>query len=108
MAATNTNADTAAAAGDIEKAGPEVRVHDGESQTQQERTFKQKFRALIWDSLDKSPEERRFIAKIDWWILSYCCVAYFVKYLDQTNVSFSLFRFTSSCLFVAVTSLLDL
>ncbi|KAF7560967.1 hypothetical protein G7046_g3174 [Stylonectria norvegica] len=43
--------------------------------------------AVIWDSLDKTPEERKFVAKIDWWILSYCCVAYFVKYLDQTNVS---------------------
>ncbi|CAK7221930.1 hypothetical protein SBRCBS47491_004697 [Sporothrix bragantina] len=42
---------------------------------------------VLWDSLDKSPEERALVAKMDWWILSYCCVAYFVKYLDQTNVS---------------------
>ncbi|ERT02831.1 MFS transporter, ACS family, pantothenate transporter [Sporothrix schenckii 1099-18] len=42
---------------------------------------------IIWDSLDKSPEDRRLIAKIDWFILSYVCLAYFVKYLDQTNVS---------------------
>lgn len=27
------------------------------------------------------------MAKIDWWILSYACVAYSVKYLNQTNVS---------------------
>jgi hypothetical protein len=51
------------------------------------RSWKQKARAVIWDSLDKPPEERKFLAKIDWWILSYCCVGYFVKYLDQTNVS---------------------
>ncbi|KAF2741121.1 putative pantothenate transporter [Polyplosphaeria fusca] len=43
--------------------------------------------AIIWDSLDKSPEERAFIAKIDFWILTYVCIAYFVKYLDQTNIS---------------------
>ncbi|KAK8058471.1 hypothetical protein PG994_008919 [Apiospora phragmitis] len=43
--------------------------------------------SVVWDSLDKTPEERKFIAKIDWWILSYCCVSYFVKYLDQTNIS---------------------
>lgn len=43
--------------------------------------------AVIWDSLDKSPEERALIAKLDWFILSNVCVAYFVKYLDQTNVS---------------------
>lgn len=42
---------------------------------------------IVWDSLDKSPEDRRLIAKIDWFILSYVCLAYFVKYLDQTNVS---------------------
>lgn len=41
---------------------------------------------ILWDSLEKSPEERKFMAKIDWWILTYCCIAYFVKYLDQTNV----------------------
>lgn len=43
--------------------------------------------SIMWDSLDKSPEERAFIAKIDWWILSYCCVAYWSKYLSQTNAS---------------------
>ncbi|EPE07878.1 pantothenate transporter liz1 [Ophiostoma piceae UAMH 11346] len=42
---------------------------------------------IVWDSLDKSPEDRRLVAKIDWFILSYVCIAYFVKYLDQTNVS---------------------
>lgn len=43
--------------------------------------------SIIWDSLDKSPKERALIAKLDWFILSYVCIAYFVKYLDQTNVS---------------------
>lgn len=42
---------------------------------------------IVWDSLDKTPAERKFLAKVDWWILTYCCIAYFVKYLDQTNVS---------------------
>lgn len=48
---------------------------------------KKRLLGIIWDSFDKPPEERKFMAKIDWWILTYCCVAYFVKYLDQTNVS---------------------
>ena len=42
---------------------------------------------VIWDSLDKDPKERALVTKLDWWILSYICIAYFVKYLDQTNVS---------------------
>ncbi|KAK6217366.1 pantothenate transporter liz1 [Colletotrichum tabaci] len=54
---------------------------------QPKRSLRKRIAAVVWDSLDKDPEERKFIAKIDWWILSYCCVAYFVKYLDQTNVS---------------------
>lgn len=45
-----------------------------------------RLRRLLWDSLDKSPEERRFVNKADWYIMSYVCVAYFVKYLDQNNV----------------------
>lgn len=46
-----------------------------------------RLRRLLWDSLDKSPEERAFVNKADWFIMSYVCIAYFVKYLDQTNVS---------------------
>ncbi|KEZ45043.1 putative pantothenate protein [Scedosporium apiospermum] len=57
------------------------------AQTPQTLTLRQKFLAVVWDSLDKSPEERAFVAKADWWILSYCCISYFVKYLDQTNIS---------------------
>lgn len=58
-----------------------------ETSGSKERTWRQKAAAVLWDSFDKSPEERKFIAKVDWWILSYCCVAYFVKYLDQTNIN---------------------
>jgi len=43
---------------------------------------------VIWDSLDKTPAERAFIRKVDCWIMTYVCVAYTVKYLDQTNVGF--------------------
>lgn len=57
-----------------------------EQQSERPKTLKTRILTVLWDSFDKSPEERRFIAKIDWWILTYCCIAYFVKYLDQTNV----------------------
>lgn len=46
-----------------------------------------KFRRIIWDSLDKSPKERKYILKLDMWVMSYCCLSYFIKYLDQTNIS---------------------
>ncbi|PSN70592.1 pantothenate transporter liz1 [Corynespora cassiicola Philippines] len=51
------------------------------------RSLSKRISTVIWDSLDKSPEERAFIAKIDFWILTYACISYFVKYLDQTNIS---------------------
>lgn len=75
---------------DTEKAHP-VGVKDGSVDSREgpaaKRPLSKRILAVVWDSLDKTPEERSFIAKIDWWILSYCCIAYFVKYLDQTNVS---------------------
>lgn len=57
------------------------------------KTLGKRIQAIVWDSLDKDPIERKLIAKLDWWILSYVCVAYFVKYLDQTNVSLSESKF---------------
>lgn len=54
------------------------------------RPLSKRILSVLWDSLDKDPEERKFVAKINWWILTYCCVAYFVKYLDETNVSISI------------------
>lgn len=59
---------------------------DGASHTTR-RPLRKRILAVIWDSFDKSPEERAFVAKLDWWILSYCCVAYYSKYLCQTNVA---------------------
>lgn len=58
-----------------------------EGQLQRKKPLSKRILGVLWDSLEKTPEERKFIAKIDWWILTYCCIAYFVKYLDQTNVS---------------------
>ncbi|TFK43382.1 MFS general substrate transporter [Crucibulum laeve] len=31
--------------------------------------------------------ERRLLLKIDWFILSYCCLMYFTNYLDRSNIS---------------------
>lgn len=58
----------------------------GAIETQKPRTLRQKILGVVWDTFDKSPEERRFLTKADTWIMTYICVAYFVKYLDQTNV----------------------
>ncbi|OKL61016.1 hypothetical protein UA08_03111 [Talaromyces atroroseus] len=48
---------------------------------------KKTWRSNIWDTWDKTPEERRFLFKLDAGILSICCLGYFIKYLDQANLT---------------------
>lgn len=67
---------------------PDVQVGSiAERDERQKDTVSKKILRIIWDSLDKPPEERKFVQKIDIWIMSYVTISYFVKYLDQTNVS---------------------
>ncbi|KAK8024551.1 MFS general substrate transporter [Apiospora rasikravindrae] len=51
------------------------------------KSVRRRFRELVWDSLDRSPEERRFISKIDFYILTWAGLAYFSKNLNQNNVA---------------------
>ncbi|KAL1614620.1 hypothetical protein SLS54_009590 [Diplodia seriata] len=44
-------------------------------------------RELVWDSFDRGPEERRFIAKIDFFILTWAGFSYFSKNLNSNNLS---------------------
>ncbi|TFK48144.1 MFS general substrate transporter [Heliocybe sulcata] len=48
---------------------------------------KRPLRSYIWDTWDKSPEERRFLNKLDACLLSYAALSYFSKYLDQQNIT---------------------
>jgi len=41
----------------------------------------------IWDDPDKSDREKRFLFKLDIFLLSYSCLGYFCKNLDQANIS---------------------
>lgn len=50
------------------------------------RQPKRTWRSYIWDSLDKSPEERRFVFKLDVFLMTSACLGNFIKYLDQVNV----------------------
>ncbi|EKM58676.1 uncharacterized protein PHACADRAFT_207467 [Phanerochaete carnosa HHB-10118-sp] len=44
-------------------------------------------RSYIWDTWDKSPEERKFLGRLDACLLTYAALSYFSKYLDQQNVT---------------------
>lgn len=48
-----------------------------------QRTWK----SYIWDTFDKSPEERKFLFKLDAALLTYASLGYFIKYLDQSNIN---------------------
>ena len=52
-----------------------------------QETPKRKWQSYIWDSLDKSPEERRFLFKLDSAVLTFAALGYFIKYLDQSNIN---------------------
>lgn len=40
-----------------------------------------------WYSPDDTPEERKLILKLDLLIVPYAFVLYWVKYIDQSNIS---------------------
>lgn len=40
-----------------------------------------------WYSEDDTPEERRLIVKLDLLIVPYAVIAYWIKYIDQSNLS---------------------
>ncbi|KAJ9494019.1 hypothetical protein H2202_010566 [Exophiala xenobiotica] len=42
-------------------------------------------RAYMWS--DKSSQERKLVRKVDWFILSFCCLMYFFNYLDRSNLT---------------------
>ncbi len=44
-----------------------------------------------WYAPDDSPAERRLILKLDVLIIPYAFVIYWVKYIDQTNISKNFF-----------------
>ncbi|PWY81657.1 pantothenate transporter [Aspergillus sclerotioniger CBS 115572] len=48
---------------------------------------KRKWVSYLWDTFDKSPEERRLLFKLDTAILTFASLGYFIKYLDQVNIN---------------------
>lgn len=44
-------------------------------------------RHFVWGEEPATKAEKRLLFKIDWFILSYCCLMYFTNYLDRSNVS---------------------
>jgi hypothetical protein len=52
----------------------------------QEKPYRS-WKSYIWDTFDKSPEERRFMFKLDLALMTLASLGYFIKYLDQVGLS---------------------
>lgn len=52
----------------------------------EKKSLRRRIRAVVWDSFERSPEERRFIAKIDFFILTWAGFTYFSKNLNTNNI----------------------
>lgn len=44
------------------------------------------WKSYLWDTFDKSPEERRFLFKLDAVLMTLASLGYFIKYLDQVRI----------------------
>lgn len=81
----NSDAKTAAVSYDGEHSGNNSISED--SAIVITATPKKTWRSYIWDTFDKSPEERRFLFKLDAVILTLASLGYFIKNLDQVNIN---------------------
>ncbi|CAG1980000.1 unnamed protein product [Fusarium graminearum] len=52
-----------------------------------QETPKRSWKSYLWDTFDKSPEERRFLFKLDFALMTLASLGYFIKYLDQVNIN---------------------
>jgi len=64
----------------------DLTVHFDESKIKRRSTWWYKTKLFIWDSADKHPLERKFLAKLDFFLLSSTMLGYFIKTLNQSNV----------------------
>ncbi|EDP53559.1 hypothetical protein AFUB_047410 [Aspergillus fumigatus A1163] len=84
-------------------APPPVAINERAIVDNPQKPSKRKWLSYIWDTLDKSPEERKLLFKLDTAILTFASLGststvnlvakltvmqgYFIKYLDQVNIN---------------------
>lgn len=60
--------------------------------TEEEKEYREtskwfKFKLLLWDSVDKHPLEKKFLLKLDFFLMSSSMLGYFIKQLNASNVT---------------------
>ncbi|KAI0309610.1 MFS general substrate transporter [Amylostereum chailletii] len=59
----------------------------GVSVSSDHKEVSRSWRSYVWDTWDKSPEERKFLRRLDACLITYAALSYFSKYLDQQNIT---------------------
>jgi ACS family pantothenate transporter-like MFS transporter len=63
-------------------------ANEGSSEELGRQETKPQSRAFFWWTRPGTPkEETAFVRKLDFWLLTYCCLSFFCKDLDRNNVS---------------------
>ncbi|KAH3671423.1 hypothetical protein WICMUC_004603 [Wickerhamomyces mucosus] len=65
----------------------DITVHLTPEELKRRSTWWYKTSVFLWDSADKHPYERSFLFKLDFFLLSSAMLGYFIKTLNQSNVS---------------------
>lgn len=86
MAVTEVNEKTAAVDSPRSKSPTSVDADSAAGHLVEEKP-KLTWKSYVWDTLDKSPEERKFMFKLDAIILTMASLGYFIKNLDQININ---------------------
>lgn len=65
----------------------DIEVHLTPEEIARRQTLRFKIKQFFWDGADKHPTEQKYLAKLDFFLLSSSMLGYFIKYLNQTNVA---------------------
>lgn len=66
---------------------PGDQQHSGLSRRKDGEPLWRTIQRYIWDDPDKPADEKKFLFKLDVFLLSYACLAYFCKGIDQANLA---------------------
>lgn len=65
----------------------ETETASKDNTTKRKRGFWHTVQRYAWDDPDKPAYEKKFLLKLDFFLLTYTCLGYFCKNLDQANLS---------------------
>jgi hypothetical protein len=60
--------------------------------------------AFLTTTVQRSPEEKALVRRLDCFLLFFGCISQVIKYLDQQNIKFELSKPSTSALMLILTS----